>query len=153
MAGRKPLPAGTQRVKAHITVAPATAGWLQAQTTETLGMGHIVDRLVAREIAMTPKIDTTDTQISIEAHLTSGELYILRSASVWLDGECTGSTYVAAFGPLAGNDVYVGDRAAGVVRTDWREYADDVLDNQARHDLEDTAAWANEQKFRVIVYR
>lgn len=53
MAGRKPLPAGTQRVKAHITVAPATAGWLQAQTTETTGMGHIVDRLVAREIAMT----------------------------------------------------------------------------------------------------
>ena len=49
MAGRKPLPPGTKRVQTNITIEPATYSWLKAQTSQTVSLGHVVDRLVKQE--------------------------------------------------------------------------------------------------------
>jgi hypothetical protein len=50
-AGRKPLPEQERRVQIAATVAPITADWLLAQRRPELGIGRVIDDLVAEKMS------------------------------------------------------------------------------------------------------
>lgn len=55
-------------------------------------------------------IDRNDTDRAIMRHLPDGETYIVEYASVWDDDDrCTGSTIIAAAGPIHYADLWAND--------------------------------------------
>lgn len=96
-------------------------------------------------------MSTTDTTVGLYAHVTSGETYILRWASLWDNNDCVGATVTECYGSLDADDknaLYV-DREIGALRDDWASTAGNILANQNGAERDD-AEWANVQGWRLV---